>query len=236
MRDRTMEEALLAAQKGDLLGRENLIKQHREFILKISSRICNRFLSWDNDDELSVALLAFNEAIDKYNPCEGVHFHYFARKVIHNRLVDYFRKEVNHKHIHLITLDNQEEEFNTYDVEYSYTRFQEESQQNAFGEVVEVYMKELENYGVTLDDLIKVSPRHRDTKKTLMTVADKLTNEPALLEYLYTQKMLPLKQLELLTGVKRKVLERGRKYLIALTLILSDPKYSSLKSFTEMPE
>lgn len=233
MGDQTLEEALFAVQKGDLLGREDLIKQHRDFILKTASRICNRFLSWDNDDELSVALLAFNEAIDKYNSCEGMQFHHFARRIIHDRLVDYFRKEVKHKHISFITLDRQQEESNTYDVEYSYARFQEDSQQDAFGEVVERYIQELANYGVTLDDLIKVSPKHRDSKKTLMNVAFKITNEPALLEYLYTQKMLPLKKVELLTGVKRKVLERGRKYLIALTLILSDPKYSSLKSFTE---
>ncbi|MCL4441661.1 MAG: RNA polymerase sigma-I factor, partial [Firmicutes bacterium] len=40
---------------------------------------------------------------------------------------------------------------------------------------------------------------------------------------------------ESITGVKRRVLEKGRKYLIALVLILTDSKFYPLKSFTEIP-
>lgn len=235
LRDHTIEDTLLLAQKGDLPSRETIIEHHRDFITKVSSKICNRYLTWDNDDELSIALIAFNEAIDHYNPGEGVVFHSFARRVIHNRLVDYFRKESKHRHIPLLTEDD-DEEFSTYDVEYSYNQYQEKQQQENFEEVVDRYISELANYGVTLDDLVKVSPKHRDSKETLMTVARLLSSEVLLMEYLTKQKMLPIKELELLTGVKRKVLERGRKYLIALTIILSEPKFHALKSFTDIPD
>ena len=62
----------------------------------------------------------------------------------------------------------------------------------------------------------------------------KICSQPNLLQYLTKNKCLPLKELELLTGIKRKVLERGRKYLIATILILSDPEFRSLKSFTKI--
>lgn len=235
MRDQTIEDNLLLAQKGDLCSRETIIDQHRDFIARVSCKICNRYLTWNNDDELSIALIAFNEAIDHYKPSEGVAFHTFAQRVIHNKLVDYFRKESKHRHIPLLTEDA-DEEFSTFDVEFSYNQYQEKQQQENFEEVVERYVAELANYGVTLDDLVKVSPKHRDSKETLVAVARSLSNEPLLLEYLTKQKMLPIKELELLTGVRRKVLERGRKYLIALTLILSFPKYQALKSFTDIPD
>lgn len=235
MRDESIEKTLLLAQKGDPRIREMIIDLHRDFIARVSSKICNRFLTWNNDDELSIALVAFNEAIDGYDSCTGVAFQTFARQVIHHQLVDYFRKEAKHRHIPLLTEDDNEE-FSTYDVEYSFNQYQEKQRQENFEEVIEYYISELASYKVTLDDLIKVCPKHRDSKETLMKVAHSLSKEPMLLEYLTKQKMLPIRELELLTGVKRKVLERGRKYLIALTLILSNPKYHALKVFTDIPD
>jgi len=37
------------------------------------------------------------------------------------------------------------------------------------------------------------------------------------------------------TGYSRKVIEKGRKYIIALTLILTEPELSGLKHFTTFP-
>ncbi|MDA8210553.1 MAG: RNA polymerase sigma-I factor [Clostridia bacterium] len=235
MRDQPIEELLLLAQKGDLRSRETIIEENRDFIARVSSKICNRYLTWNNDDELSIALIAFNEAIDGYDPREGMAFPTFARRVIHHRLVDYFRKEAKHRHIPLLT-EEADEEFSTYDVEYAYQQYHEQQQQENFEAVMEHYIAELTHYGVTLDDLVKVSPKHRDSKETLVRVARALSGERALLETLTKQKLLPIKELELLTGVKRKVLERGRKYLIALTLIFSNPSFYALKSFTDIPD
>lgn len=46
----------------------NFIRAHKAFITKVSSKICSRYLTWDKDDELSIALIAFNEAIDNFDP------------------------------------------------------------------------------------------------------------------------------------------------------------------------
>ncbi|MBC2723939.1 MAG: hypothetical protein HGJ97_14860 [Desulfosporosinus sp.] len=54
--------------------------------------------------------------------------------------------------------------------------------------------------------------------------------------HLQKHRLLPIKELELLTGIKRKVLEKGRKYLIALALILSEPDFYPLKIFMQLPE
>lgn len=235
MNEQALEQALKSARKGDLLAREELIKSHRDFIARVSSRACNRFLSWDNDDELSIALLAFDEAIDKYRPGEGATFHSFAQRVIRSRLVDYFRKESRHRHMSLSPMDPGDEELSRHDLESSCQRYHEGEKQAVFAEVVEDYMRELGQYGVTLDDLVKVSPKHRDSKETLLRVAQRLCSEPVLLEHLKKCRLLPVKELESMTGASRRVLEKGRKYLIAIVIILSDPRFYPLKSFARLP-
>jgi len=42
--------------------------------------------------------------------------------------------------------------------------------------------------------------------------------------YLERTGRLPLQELELATGLSRKVLERGRKYVLALSLIFAHPE------------
>lgn len=229
-----LKENLVSAQKGDTLAREELIKSHKTFIAKVSSKICNRYLTWDNDDELSIALMAFNEAIDHFDPQGGAEFLSFTQTVIHRRLVDYFRKEGKHQHLSLSPMNPEDEEMSRYDMNISQEQYHEEQNNTQFAEVIENYVRVLSEYGVNLDDLVKVSPKHRDSKQTLIRVVLTLVHYPHLLSHLKKQKLLPIKELELLTGIKRKVLEKGRKYIIALALILSEPEFYALKTFLQI--
>lgn len=234
MQEQILRDALLSAQQGDSLAREELIKSHRVFIAKASSKICNRYLAWDNDDELSIALIAFNEAIDHFDPQAGASFYSFAQTVMRRRLVDYFRKEGKHQHLSLSPLNAEDEELSRYDLEASQEQYEEGQHKTEFAQVVENYVRVLKAYGVTLNDLVKISPKHRDSKQTLIRVALALNHHPTLLAQLKRQKLLPIKELELLTGIKRKVIEKGRKYVIALALILSEPEFYPLKTFTQI--
>lgn len=236
MQEKVLKDTLMSSQNGDTLAREELIRAHKAFIARVSSKICSRYLTWDKDDELSIALIAFNEAIDSFDPDGGASFYSFVQMVIRRRLVDYFRKEGKHQHLSLSPLNPDEEELSRYDLDASQDLFQENENQNVFAEVVENYVRVLVAYKVTLDDLVKVSPKHKDSKQTLIRAALALSNNPQLMEHLKTHKLLPIKELELLTGLKRKVLEKGRKYLIALVLILSEPEFYPLKTFMQDPE
>ncbi|MDR3586242.1 MAG: RNA polymerase sigma-I factor [Desulfosporosinus sp.] len=236
MQEDVLKDTLISSKNGDTLAREELIRSHKAFIARVSSKICNRYLTWDNDDELSIALSAFNEAIDTFDTHGGASFYSFVQMVIRRRLVDYFRKEGKHQHLSLSPLNPEDEELSRYDLDASQDLFQENENQNVFAEVVENYVRVLSAYKVTLDDLVKVSPKHKDSKQTLLRAALALSNNPLLMEHLKTHKLLPIKELELLTGLKRKALEKGRKYLIALALILSESEFYSLKNFMQIPE
>ncbi|ODA38794.1 RNA polymerase sigma-I factor [Desulfosporosinus sp. BG] len=235
MKEKVLIDTLISAQSGETLVREELIRSHKAFIAQVSSKICNRYLTWDNDDELSIALIAFNEAIDTFDPHGGASFYSFVHMVIRRRLVDYFRKEGKHQHLSLSPMNPEDEELSRYDLDTSQEQYQEIENTAIFAEVVENYVHVLSDYNVTLDDLVKVSPKHRDSKQTLLRVVLALSNNSNLMAHLKKHKLLPIKELELLTGVKRKVLEKGRKYLIALALVLSEPEFHPLKNFMQIP-
>ncbi|KJS50138.1 MAG: RNA polymerase sigma factor SigI [Peptococcaceae bacterium BRH_c23] len=235
VQEKVLKDTLISAKSGNRQAREELIRSHKQFIVKVSSKVCNRFLTWDNDDELSIALIAFNEAIDNFNPQEGSSFHSFVQMVIRRRLIDYFRKEGKHQHLSLSPMDPEGEEMSRYDLDVSQEQYQAKENIEVLAEVVENYVRMLGEYGVTLDDLVKVSPKHRDSRETLIRVTLSLSDNPSLMTHLKKLKLLPIKELGLLTGVKRKVLEKGRKYLIALALILSEPEFYPLRTFTKIP-
>ncbi len=226
---------LLDQAKKDFLAREKLFHKYRPQIRTIAMSVCHRPLNWDNDDELSISLIAFNEAIDTYDKTKGMSFINYVKMIIHHRLVDYFRQEGRFLHASLDAL-NEENKSNHYEVEQAYNNYKAEERAKTQREMIESYNDALAEYSVSLDDLLKVSPKHRDTKHTLMKIAQILVNEPALLSQLHQYKKLPIKELMILTGISRKVIERGRKYIIALTLILINDEFSPIKQLIRFPQ
>ncbi len=86
-------QAILRIQAGDELTREDFISEYRPFIAKTAMNLCKRPLDWEDSDEMSIALIAFNTAINSYDPVKKVPFLPYAKVVIQNRLKDHFRKE-----------------------------------------------------------------------------------------------------------------------------------------------
>jgi len=116
----TIQQTLLLAKKGNLLIREEFIQNHKPFIVKTSSELCKRYLTWGHDEELSIALVAFNEAIDCYKPDERASFHCFSKTVIKRRLIDYFRKESKHQALSLTPLEADKDDFYDYESALSF--------------------------------------------------------------------------------------------------------------------
>lgn len=96
-----VEVCLQRIREGDELSREKLITDAQPFIAGVVGRLCGRSLSWDRDDELSIGLIAFNEAIERFKGKMGVPFTAFARIVIRSRVTDYLRKEAKWNRVDL---------------------------------------------------------------------------------------------------------------------------------------
>ncbi len=61
-------ELLRRAQQGDQEARAQVIRDFSPFIVNTASHSARRFLRSGDDDEISIALMAFDEAISSYNP------------------------------------------------------------------------------------------------------------------------------------------------------------------------
>lgn len=229
------DKTIKRAQAGDGATRERIIEDAKPFVAKVSSTVCKRYLTWGKDEELSIALLAFNEAIDSYRPGGKTSFTTFAHRVIHRRLVDYFRKEAKEKHSSLIPIDEENSEFTKGERDISWSKFQDDRRQEELAATIAEFNSVLKEYGITFKDLAKSSPKHRDTRENLMRAAMYLYGDEELRKKMQQKKRLPVKELCKGTGYSRKVIEKGRKYIIAVALILQEPELAPLKHFTIFP-
>lgn len=221
---RPVEPPLLLAhaQAGDAEARNQLIADYTPFVLKIASQSSGRYLRPGIDEEISVALLAFNEAITAYNPSKGA-FLSFAQTVIKRRLVDYYRRGARRNEVLLSELETPAEEGGTpttvldHLAESMWSLAQDED--NRRMEIIE-YGSMLEVFGLTFHELVRVAPRHDDARQRAIAIARKVAHHPELREHLLKKHELPLQKLMQQGDYSRKTLERHRKYIIAVALIL----------------
>ena len=87
-------EAVFAA-KTDSARADGLIRDCLPFIRGQASRFLGRPCT-DQDDEYSIAMIAFHEAIQNYSRMRGPFLRY-AALTIRSRLIDYHRREKRHK-------------------------------------------------------------------------------------------------------------------------------------------
>lgn len=229
--DLTVREALLSrAQGGDRRAKEELVERHRHFILSTASTCCKRRVDW-SDDAASIALMAFNEAIDAYEKNRGVPFPAFVRLVIRSRIADYFRKEGRKA---AESLEELAASGDSAVAAVAYERFTEEEMVRERREEIKRYNDLLREFGLSFRQLADDSPKHRDTRANFLRAARALAEDEALFRRLLQRKRVPIKELAVATGVPRKTLERGRRYILAVSLIFGYPEefvylYSYLK-------
>ncbi len=227
MLDVEVRQVVTQVQQGQDSLREELVKQYLPFILKVTSQSCKRFVRLGEDDEVSVALIAFDEALSKYDCTQNTSFFSFAESVIRRRIIDYFRKkgrenrEIPWSAVNLDE-DGQETTFQLDKLTWDKARdihFEKEITELRRDEIIE-YQTELKHYGISLQDLVEISPKHQDARKSAYEIASIINDSEKFRSHLQKTKTLPLKELESEVRISRKTLERQRKYIIALTIIL----------------
>ena len=88
------------AAKEDLQKADDLIRDYIPFIRSEASKCISR-LCTEQDDEYSIAMIAFHEAILGYERGRGAFLSY-ASMLIRSRIIDFQRKETRHQgHISL---------------------------------------------------------------------------------------------------------------------------------------
>lgn len=222
------EELIRRLRDGETALREYLIKAYWEYIKSVVSRMTGR--TAENADEFSVALEAFNEAIDAFDSSKNSSFLGFAGLVINRRVIDHVRK--NKKF-------SAEQPFSTLagtgDAAYEPVYPPEPTTLTERFEIQEeilAFKKSLAQFNISFDDLVRAAPKHSDTRAMCAAIAKRIYDDKALSDKLNTDNRLPISGILSGFSLSRKTIEKNRKYIIALYLIMRSDM-AVLKSYIE---
>lgn len=200
---------------------EEFLKEYEFFILKTAYKATGKYIT-KSDDQWSVSLSAFNEAVNAYSYEKGS-FLSFSEIVIKRRLYDYIKKQSRHfcevsVNPYVFESDGEEEEIMLMQEVMEKVAVKEENEAKLEIEAVSGILKE---YGFSFFDLADVSPKAKKTKLVCAKAIVYIIKNSILLNEMRRLKLLPLKTIENNLKLPRKLLERHRKYIIAGAEIMS---------------
>ncbi|MCA1022643.1 RNA polymerase sigma factor SigI [Halobacillus litoralis] len=230
--DASLDAQVASAKEGDDEARNEMLKQYQPFIAKSVSEVCKRYIDPARDDEFSIGLLAFNEAIQSYSSAKGSSFLSFARLVIKRKVIDYIRNEQKRPPVTSLDEDFHEEEQMENPLEISAARERHQLETEAWHRREEIleFQQDLKRYKLSFEELIEVSPKHRDARESAVHVARLVYDDYDLRMQVLEKGRLPIKDLVGRVDVSKKTLERNRKFIIALVLIFKGD-YIYLKDY-----
>jgi len=194
----------------DTTAADLLITAYQPFIRKTVASLSGRYIDTANDEEWSLGLAAFYEAMQRFVPGKGS-FLSFARLVIASRLKTYWQQEHKNRSLNLDDLELVADDVDRLARELS------------MADDIHRLAAELYQYGIRFTDLVRVTPKHRDTRQTVLAIARAVSQDPGLMAVIRQKKRLPIQQVANQLAVSAKVVKRNRIYLLAATLVYSQP-------------
>ncbi len=206
-------EARIAAwqQHQDVVAADRLITAYQPYIRQTVASLSGRFIDTANDEEWSLGLAAFYEAMQRFVPGKGS-FLSFARLVIASRLKTYWQQEHRHQSLNLADLELAEDDVDRLARELS------------MADDIRRLATELLQYGIQFSDLVRSTPKHRDTRQNLLVIAWNLSHDRELMAVIDQKKRLPVQKVATKLAVSTKILKRNRIYLLAAALVYSQPE------------
>lgn len=226
--------SLIRKAKTDEEAFNELVSANRNFILGRAGRLTHRYIT-EQDDEFSIALIAFHEAVQSYAEEKG-DFYSFSSVVIDRRLLDYLRTQDHYQAEILVEPgimdDGNDEEASIVAMqikEKASEKTKQPGQDNAEAEIEEV-QKILHQYGFSFFDLASCSPKSEKTRRECAAAVKTVLEDQAIFKEMKETHTIPAKKILLKEKIKPKILERHRKYIIAACEIM-DGDYPILNSY-----
>lgn len=208
-----------------------LVEEYKPFIAACVEKATGRYMRYGEDDELSIAMIAFVEAIKSHDSSKGS-FLSFASAVIRRRLIDYYRKEKRHTNVVSLNeyYNDEEDDERDLSMEQSVDNFMQKEVSEYRKLELEQLKNELGKWDISFSQLVKDSPKHEKTRKLSRDIAVFMMDRPLLLQLMKDKKYLPVAEIEKGMKIPRKKVERLRKYLIAIMIIMTGD-YQYIRDF-----
>ena len=216
-KDHRIIKAVYGAKK-DPRKADELIRSYIPFIrseaAKCISRVCT-----EQDDEYSIAMIAFHEAILGYEQERGAFLGY-ASMLIKSRIIDYQRREARHQGQVSIYAESGEDDRTILDeMADGRDHYEEAVNLEATKQEIAELSAVMARFGVSFSDVADHSPRQERTLEACTRAVRWAAGDELLLEELLRTGKLPMARLVQGSGAERKTLERHRKYILAMLLI-----------------
>jgi RNA polymerase sigma factor len=197
--------------KLDPVSRNQFLEDNKSYVRKVASAHCRRVLEWGRDEELSIAMIALDSAIDIYQPKRGAGFDTFAAMIIKRRLIDY-QRAMRRRTEREIPVEQIPDWLQGTSPGEEFLRLERVAELEEFSGVIQ-------KYGISFSDLVQESPRQQGVRKRLLQAAKIIAARPELLSQILKKGRLPLEYLAKLTGETKKTLANRRRYLLALLAV-----------------
>ncbi|MDR0909290.1 MAG: hypothetical protein LBM77_05930 [Spirochaetaceae bacterium] len=203
----------LLAAKTDASLLNSLITDYLPFIKKTITAVFPHLQ--EQEEALSEAMLSFTRSVRTYTPEKGAFFPY-SRKVIRNRLLDIAYKELRYLekllHLHDRPADTRLGEAAEYTQKLA-------KEQKELQVEIQLLKDELKAWGFTLRDLASQCPKEERSRKTCRIITGHIIRDTKLLERMKRTHRLPISQLKAATGFSQKMLDKYRRFIVALVIV-----------------
>lgn len=206
------DERIVDIQADEKL-RSDFIKEYTNFILSSARKAAGKYVD-KGDDEFSIAMIAFDEAITRYSPDKGG-FLTFAACVIHSRIIDDIRKNKT-RAIPFSSLERTDRDGSSI----SFDAVGDIDVVTDTGLELHALKAELNKFDISFFELPKCSPKTNKTKREVFRVISFIVNNADALKIVKNEGIIPSGMLTRQMGAGKKLLERHRKYIIAAVIIL----------------
>lgn len=215
----------------EMTGR--FVEEYKPFIASCAEKVAGRYMNYGTDDELSIAMIAFVEAIGSFDSTKG-NFFTFSRNVIKRRIIDFYRSEKRHSNVVSLNLymEDKDEEYDLSSGE-AIRNFTDQKLAEQRRQELKELGKELAHWNITYQDLARVSPKHKKTRQQCAELAGVILSRPDILQPIMIKKYLPVAELERVSGLPRKLIERFRKYIIAV-VVIAVGDYECIKDYIKL--
>lgn len=193
--------------------KNRIIEEHLPFIVHTIAQVTGRYVELENSEEFSIGLMAFDEAITKYNADHEASFLSFARLVITSRIKDLMKKET-HRNI-VISLEQMVESHGEQ------VGVMEQSFENEVALEVEIWESTIKKFGFDFEQLVDESPKHVDTRNNAIDLSERISDDKETVDDMYKKFKLPMPKIIIRFGTTKKILKRSKKFIIATVVILT---------------
>lgn len=228
-----LDERVLKAKVSEE-AMESLLTDYKPFFAHTASKYALRSAPEQNDELFSVAQMSFYEAVKSFDAGKG-HFFPFAKQVVRNSMIDHVRKAYR-KAENTVPLEQELDvdgkPMSSLLGKVSIERHGKEERQRLIAEELGHFRKELANWKISMETLVKESPKHASLRATYRDVVVAVLGSPSVMSTIFDKHYLPVKEISKLTGLPQKKIERARTFILAAILIKKGD-YEFLSDYVE---